>query len=367
MTMDTAIKSVDMLINNLKLNNQKKGSITFFGGEPMMMWDKLIVPVVEYVKNTYSDFIFSYSMTTNGTLLSKERIDYMKNNHFSTMISLDGEEWVQDLNRPQKNGKGSFNLIEPNLKYFIDAFPNQTMRATISHNSIDEIFNTYQFSKSLGFKSLQNLPDQQRESNWSEEEYEKMAKQTKLIMEDYLHSFRNNNFPQINYKPLTNQIKNVISTNNFLNNPKKITRQNPMKRCGNGIRHLVISYNGDIFGCHRQTTWEDTIFKIGNIYNGIDSELHQKLLEEYSKTISMSCENPKECDVCPLNICCKNGLSKTCFSANYCNCDSLCTQGLVDCRWQQIHYKEALNLISIMMRENNILFAQYCKQLMNNK
>ena len=60
-------------------------------------------------------------------------------------------------------------------------------------------------------------------------------------------------------------------------------------RCGLGTTSVGISANGNLYSCQEQVTNDENIFYIGNIYNGIDSDLHIKLLNNYrqiSQTIS---------------------------------------------------------------------------------
>ena len=75
MTLQIAKDAVDFLYNNVKRkreiykNNNIKGNINFFGGEPMLLFKEIIVPLVEYVENTYPE-VFTFGITTNGTLLT---------------------------------------------------------------------------------------------------------------------------------------------------------------------------------------------------------------------------------------------------------------------------------------------------------
>lgn len=49
MTKDIAFKCVDYLYNNIiKQNRKKKGDLTFFGGEPLLMYREIIIPTVLY-------------------------------------------------------------------------------------------------------------------------------------------------------------------------------------------------------------------------------------------------------------------------------------------------------------------------------
>jgi len=56
----------------------------------MLCYSTIIVPLVEYCKLNYPN-IFEFGMTTNGTLLDKEKIDFLKENNFNLLLSIDGD------------------------------------------------------------------------------------------------------------------------------------------------------------------------------------------------------------------------------------------------------------------------------------
>ena len=87
MTLDIAKDSVDFLININKDNNELL-FITFFGGEPLLCWDSIILPLIKYCKETGRKF--KYDITTNGILLTEEKLKIMKDNNFDILLSMDG-------------------------------------------------------------------------------------------------------------------------------------------------------------------------------------------------------------------------------------------------------------------------------------
>ena len=68
-------------------------SITFFGGEPTLLWDELIEPLVAYSKDKYPGRV-KFGITTNGTLLNEKRIDFLKENNIPPLLSIDGHKTV---------------------------------------------------------------------------------------------------------------------------------------------------------------------------------------------------------------------------------------------------------------------------------
>ncbi|MCJ7526323.1 MAG: radical SAM protein [Candidatus Aminicenantes bacterium] len=60
----------------------------FYGGEPLLSWP-LIKKTVAYSDKKYKNR-FRFTLTSNGSLLKKEHIDFFKKHHFSLILSYDG-------------------------------------------------------------------------------------------------------------------------------------------------------------------------------------------------------------------------------------------------------------------------------------
>jgi len=86
----------------------------------MLQYKTIIKPIVLYCEEKYPNK-FNYGITTNGTLLSKDSIDFFKKYNFSVMLSMDGIKEAQDFDRPCRNPKqSSYDLIMKNVKYLIE-------------------------------------------------------------------------------------------------------------------------------------------------------------------------------------------------------------------------------------------------------
>jgi len=123
MSFETAKKAIDYFIDHLRNPEQikylrKPGEdfISFFGGEPLLEFN-LVRKCIEYVKSkTRTGKVrYSFSLGTNGTLLTDEMIDYFIKNKVKISISLDGPGEEHDRNRVFANGKGSFRKVFKNL------------------------------------------------------------------------------------------------------------------------------------------------------------------------------------------------------------------------------------------------------------
>ena len=77
MTLTTATKALYFLLAQRDHKSSRNPNITFFGGEPTLEWDSLIVPIVKRGRELTENKI-SYNITSNGILLNRERLEFMK-------------------------------------------------------------------------------------------------------------------------------------------------------------------------------------------------------------------------------------------------------------------------------------------------
>lgn len=86
--------------------------IQFFGGEPLLRFD-LIKKAVKYISENHikRGTSVSYSLTTNGTMITDEIAQFIKQHPFTICISLDGDKATNDINRIYRNGRGSYDQV----------------------------------------------------------------------------------------------------------------------------------------------------------------------------------------------------------------------------------------------------------------
>lgn len=105
------------LIRYIEKNKEDQVSINWFGGEPLLAFDR-IVSISE--KLNQKNIRYVSSLVTNGSLLTKSKIARLDRLHLTHIqISLDGLAPVHDGRRCFKNGRPSFDLILSNIDSFI--------------------------------------------------------------------------------------------------------------------------------------------------------------------------------------------------------------------------------------------------------
>jgi uncharacterized protein len=115
MSFETAKKAIDYIYNIIKHRKKREIYFGFYGGEPLLNF-KLIKKIVRYINEKFRHFNSSFYMTTNGTLLDEEKIDFFVENSFHLSISLDSGKSQNDSKRVFANGAGTFDTITEKLK-----------------------------------------------------------------------------------------------------------------------------------------------------------------------------------------------------------------------------------------------------------
>ena len=104
----TAKEAIDFL--KAHSNEKKKVYIAFYGGEPLLEFE-LIRKCVHYAQSIMPGKEIEYSMTTNGTLLNKEVIEYLVERKFEK----------KNLESQAKNSKNNINESNDNKSENIDS------------------------------------------------------------------------------------------------------------------------------------------------------------------------------------------------------------------------------------------------------
>jgi uncharacterized protein len=73
------------------LNSKHKVYIGFYGGEPLLAFDKIQYAVrLLLEKNKKENKNLEFTMTTNGSLLTGEMLEFFNAHHFALQLSFDG-------------------------------------------------------------------------------------------------------------------------------------------------------------------------------------------------------------------------------------------------------------------------------------
>lgn len=164
MSFDTAKKSIDWIFSNIP-SDMNGVEVSFIGGEPLIEFD-LIRKLYEYTHKNYSNEEFIFYATTNGTLLTPDMKQWFKDHRdtFVLGLSLDGMPDTHNHNR-----SNSFDKID--IQFFIDTWPSQGIKMTLSEYSLDNFADNVIFLHNLGFKEIDGVNLFEGSFDWSDEKY----------------------------------------------------------------------------------------------------------------------------------------------------------------------------------------------------
>jgi uncharacterized protein len=255
---------LDYLVDLWKTENNesfnKKTTISFYGGEPLIN-----MPFIETIVHFFNSLNikgrkFTYSMTTNSMLLGRY-IDFIADNNFRLLVSLDGT-YENNAYRLDASGDNSFSRIIKNVdlikQKYPDYFEKHVNFNAVLHNknSVAEVHNFIhqKYGKIPTISELNNsgiLPEKQEEfnrlyKNWDEslhqsENYE--ALEQEMFMKSY------------SYKDATTFLHqysgNVFRTYNSLLYGRTLNKFVPTGTCVPFSRKLFVTVNGKILPCER--------------------------------------------------------------------------------------------------------------------
>lgn len=133
MTTGIAIAAVDQLLKHA--DRGAPVTIGFLGGEPLLN-RVLVHAVVAHAASAGAErgFDVRFSITTNGTTLTPSDIGLLRAHRFAVTVSIDGGADIQDAQRPDKQGRGSYTRIAERIAPLL-AEPGQAQiaaRMTVS-------------------------------------------------------------------------------------------------------------------------------------------------------------------------------------------------------------------------------------------
>lgn len=297
MSLEVGKKALDYLVKASK--NRRNLDVDFFGGEPLMNWE-VVKELVAYGRSIEKENNknFRFTITTNGVLLDEEKIDFINEHMHNVVLSLDGRKTVNDLMRPFRNGKGSYDLIVPKFQRLVEKRGQKDyfIRGTFTRHNLDFAEDVVHY-KELGFDITSLEPvvtDPKMDYAIREEDLPKVLNEYEKLSELYIDMKKDNpNFTFYHFVADLNQGPCVI---------RKITG------CGAGSSYLAVTPKGDLYPCHQFVDNSD--FKLGDVDSGI---VNKKIVEDFSK---VNVYSKPECSDCWAKFYCSGGCMANAFHAN---------------------------------------------------
>lgn len=131
--------------------------ISFFGGEPMLYYEDIMKPLIEFSEQQAVAYgrKFSCNMTSNGYLLDEERVKWLSRHSFThAQITLDGSREVHNRIRYRFIGDNTYDRIVDNVRLLVRYGIGVTLRLNCTHANIRSLSDIA--------PSLDDLPEQEK-------------------------------------------------------------------------------------------------------------------------------------------------------------------------------------------------------------
>ncbi len=263
MPLETGKAAIDFLLE--KSAGRENLEVDFFGGEPLMNFD-VVKEIVKYARSKEAEYgkNFRFTITTNGMLLTDDKIDFINKEMSNVVLSIDGRKEVNDKMRVRVDGSGSYDKIVDAYKHLVEKRGDKEyyVRGTYTKYNLDfseDVLHLY----NIGFDQVSVEPVMEDESI----EY--------AITENDLEKI------YAEYDKLADKIAEIKKNNGTINffhfmvdldqGPCVIKR---LRGCGSGNEYVAVTPDGDIYPCHQFVGHEE--YKMGNLYEHTFNESIKK-------------------------------------------------------------------------------------------
>ena len=324
--------------------NQKQLGVFFLGGEPMMHFSliKELVPFGIRRAKQHGK-VLTFSMTTNGTMITDEVVEFFRKWGVTFHTSIDGVPDIQDKNRPTATGGPSSPLVERAVPKILAYRPETSARCTFDGENVHRVFENYEYFRSLGYTSVIMIPIFTTK-NWTSVAFQVLEQQYDLIADRWINEIRQGTF--VFFKHF----------DDYFNNRQKTKRGTVP--CGSGRAYGVITPHGDYFPCSRWAIHKKEEWSFGNIYESFREEARVELLKGFPEDSFMP-----ECEECPARCVCNGG----CLAENL---DAMGSPFRVipeSCEIMRIWVRVGQRVYDTLYQEKNPTFMQkYCPQEWQN-
>ena len=215
----TIDKAADFFLPLLR----KNGFVNFYGGEPLLAFSKIRRTVDLIRKKNGGKKKITYSLSTNGSLLDHEVLNFLDRNRFHVLVSFDG--FCQDVTRR----KGSFDSLVSVIRR-TNEFPGIRLRthSVFTAETVGQLAPSLEFIMGLGVAdigfALSTLPP------WNTDSLAQLRKQLRFVSNSIKKSYRRDG-----------RIPIVV----FRTPPDRI-----LYECTAGSDRLALATDGTLWGCH---------------------------------------------------------------------------------------------------------------------
>lgn len=324
--------------------NQKHLHLIFFGGEPLMNY-ALIQKVVDYSKDAkFAGMKFTYSITTNGTLLTSKHLEFFRENKFIVNWSYDGKG-LQEKQRPLapklkdpagSKGPSSEALLQEKLARFstqLGTLRGLQLRSTVMKENLGDLeeallhtLTSHQYRFLMGYHatSMKSLAFGPADVALLGKIYHRVI--DRLVEQGNFEAL-------LRFEPLRGHLSKIKKGN---------TRQ---MFCLAGVNYLSVSSTGKFYLCHRFT--EDESQRVGDLEQGL-------LMDKLTAFATHRTVLHEPCSSCWMKEWCGGG----CFHENNAANGTPFTPDPMFCQLQDLELTKAMELYTLLVVQHQDKLAK---------
>lgn len=310
MSLETAKRGIDFFLEHAVDSNEVH--IGFYGGEPLLEFD-LLKACVEYAEIQAEGKDIYFNLTSNGTLLRRDVVEFFEKHRVSLSISLDGPAEVQNKNRRFANSnKDTFDTVFSNVKriradypeYYKDYVgfsmvvdPQNNFDCVNEFIETDEIFTDAFLSASLISRHYLNRNYDNTDDFVEKQAYEAfkaLLYELKRLDKEYVSPIMLRKHDKIR------EYRAGKYRTGRQHVPEITQHSGP---CIPGTQRLFVSVEGNLYPCEKASESSE-VLKMGNLFDGIDFEKAERLLNvgRVSERQCTNCWAYQYCTACAIAV-----------------------------------------------------------------
>jgi uncharacterized protein len=152
MDRDVGLEVIEKIFSTYQ--ESKLIEIEYYGGEPLIAWDTLMASVnrAEQLAESHGKKV-TFSITTNGSLLSEQVVDFLTQHKFWVAVSIDGDKDTHDSNRILCGGGSSWDAAVRGAHALQQRGMRPAIRATVC-SSNKSLLAVRDYLAGLGFERI---------------------------------------------------------------------------------------------------------------------------------------------------------------------------------------------------------------------
>lgn len=263
----------------------KRVSVFFFGGEPLLEFDTMReLTAYGQAAARAKGKELRLGLTTNGTLMTDEVLEFIFANRFSINLSLDGKPETHDANRRTVDGKGSFHLVDRAISEILARNPHQGARMTYDPESVGSLYEDHEYLWGRGITNTSPIPVM--ENAWPAEALAEAERQQRLIAQAVLARLRRGD------------VRRVGFLSKYAQRLKANSGRRMQQPCGICNGYIGIGTDGVLYPCQRFAACE--AYPFGTL-DGITHPENRRTM------LSYAADQLQGCDGCPARLACAGG------------------------------------------------------------